>query len=367
MSNEKQKKLFMIGAFPPPVHGMAAVNAAVRELFKRAGVEPVVLDVAAESLNRSFAVRLGRLPKVTRGLMRLLFQHKIRDGSLYMSISGGFGQIYEILFLIVARFYRMRTYLHHHNFVYLDRPSFITRVLTTVAGSRSVHITQSHGMKARLMKNYTSVRRTVPVSNVVFLTDSETRMHLPHTRLKTIGFISNITEQKGIFEFLQLAAFCEAQGLGLEAKVAGPFQDVYTERRVRQRFGELSAVEYIGPVYGTDKACFFGTIDTLIFPSRSEADPVTIYEAMQAAVPVIAYGRGCIPEVVSPACGLVIDPAESFLPASLNQLKRWMDNSRSYNEASRSAVERFTCVLKENLGRGQDLLREITNGNSKIC
>ena len=61
----------MVGAFPPPTHGMAAVNAAVRERLLGAGVELLVIDVAAPSLDRSPMKRLGRLPKVLHGLVGL--------------------------------------------------------------------------------------------------------------------------------------------------------------------------------------------------------------------------------------------------------------------------------------------------------
>lgn len=56
-------KIVMVGAFPPPVHGMAMVNTAVRAQLQKAGVEPLVIDLAAPNLNRALANRLRRLPK----------------------------------------------------------------------------------------------------------------------------------------------------------------------------------------------------------------------------------------------------------------------------------------------------------------
>jgi len=367
MIHKRDNKFVMIGSFPPPVHGMAVVNAEVRESLRRAGVEPVVINVSAASLNRSFVVRLGRLPKVFSGLIRLFCLHRIGKETLYMSVSGGFGQIYEMFFAMVARWRKMRVYLHHHSFAYLDRSRFLNTVLTMIAGPRCVHITQSLGMKNRLQSKYSAVQRAVPISNVVFLMDSVSRRYVPRVRLKTIGFISNVAEEKGIFEFLDLVSACESNALDLRATIAGPLQDSQTEQRVRQRISELSTVEYLGPLYGEAKRDFFASIDVLIFPTLyyNETEGIVNHEAMCEGVPVIAYGRGCIPEIIPPACGLVIDPGDPFVPAALGQLRQWIYDPHSYAEASRSAGERFACALEENVGRWEDLLHEMIDGEKE--
>lgn len=73
-----QNKIVMAGPFPPPVHGMSMVNAAVRDALRQVGVTPTVIDLAAPSLDRSMAARLGRLPRVLRGLGRLARQSTLR-------------------------------------------------------------------------------------------------------------------------------------------------------------------------------------------------------------------------------------------------------------------------------------------------
>ncbi len=355
------KSIFMVGSFPPPVHGMAAVNAAVHEQLVRVGRGATVINLAAKNLERSLAVKAGRIQRVMRGLSHLLFSGGVRNATLYMSISGGFGQVYEILFLLLARLHNMRLYLHHHSFAYLDRPSWLTRVLTVVAGPASVHITLSTGMATRLQSQYPSVCHILPISNAVFFSSRRSSSVAVRTSMKTIGFISNIAEEKGIFDFLDLVAAYEAEGLSIKAKIAGPCQDEETENRLRQRISKLNTVEYIGPQYGDDKESFFNEIDALIFPTRyaNEAEPLTIHEAMQCAIPVIAYGRGCIPEIVSPECGLVIEPGLPFTPAALAKIKQWLNSPDVYRMASSSAVEQFAIALEINSRRWHELLREI--------
>jgi len=373
LENDKIEKMtappsvLMVGAFPPPVHGMAAVNAAVHEQLVRVGGEPTVINIAAKTLERSLLVRLGRVWKVAYGLSRLLFSNSLRNSTLYMSVSGGFGQVYEIFFLALARFRRMRVYLHHHSFAYLDKSKWVTHILTFVAGSNCVHIVLSTGMAQRLQSQYSSACRVLAISNAVFFSNQQALSVVPRNSLKIIGFISNISVEKGIFEFLDLVAAYEAEGLTLQAKIAGPCQDKEIENILMQRISTLKTVEYIGPQYGDDKELFFNEIDVLIFPTcyANEAEPLTIYEAMQRAIPVIAYGRGSIPEMVNVKCGLVIKPAAPFSPAALEKIKQWLSCPNEYTEASISAVKSFAIALEINSQRWDELRRDILgNGDS---
>ena len=364
----KQQQIIMVGTFPPPMHGMAAVNSAVRDRIVEADASPTVIDVSANSLDRSLSYRLGRVPKIVRGLAKLMFSMQLRDGTLYMSVSGGFGQIYEACFILLARLRRMRVYLHHHSFAYLDRPSWLTRILTVVAGPNAVHVTQSQGMAARLREQYSGVGRVVAISNVVYMRDVQVKKNLFSRSLRTIGFISNVSRVKGIFEFLDLVAACEADGLDIAAKIAGPFQDRDTEKGVRERLATLSTVEYVGPKYGNEKEEFFSTVDTLIFPTlyTNETEGIVNHEAMGHGMPVIAYGRGCVPEIINSDCGMVVDPAGPFVPAALAQIKEWLDSPEVYRMASRSAGQRFAIALAENALRWRELLGEILGRTTDV-
>lgn len=352
-------RVVIVGPFPPPVHGMAAVNAAVRERLHGAGVALRVIDLAAPSLDRSLVFRLHRLPRVLRGLARFTGMRGLRGRTLYMSVSGGLGQVYEMAFLTFARLRGMRIFLHHHSFAYLDAPSGIAQALVRVAGSSAVHVTQSPRMAERLQVVYKAVR-VVPVSNAVFLLRREIPPAQSRQRLRTLGFISNISAEKGVFEFLDLMAAVDAENLPLKAKLAGPFHDSQNESAVRARLEQLENVEYVGPKYEAEKDAFFADIDALIFPTRytNETEGMVNHEAMCHGVPVIAYGRGCIPEIIGADCGKVVDPAEPFVPVALTQIKAWLSDPAVFAAASRAAARRFS----ENYLRNEQRWRELLTG-----
>ena len=58
LSLKPSPPLIMIGAYPPPMHGMAAVNEALVKTLHNRGVHPLVINVAASSFDRDFRTRL---------------------------------------------------------------------------------------------------------------------------------------------------------------------------------------------------------------------------------------------------------------------------------------------------------------------
>jgi len=297
---------------------------------------------------------------VLRGLFRMALMRDLRGSIFYISVSGGLGQFYEMLFVLLARLKGMRLYLHHHSFAYLNKPTFYTKVLTKIAGASAVHITLSPVMAAKLQATYNLVH-VWPISNTVFLMNNEIYPNQIRTRLIRPGFISNISTEKGVFEFLDLVSTVEKENIPIKGKLAGPFQDFHVEKLVRSRLAQLKHIEYVGPKYGSDKDIFFADIDVLIFPTRykNEAEPIVIHEAMRSGVPVIAYGRGCIPEIVKKDCGEVVDPHEPFVPAAMDKIKKWTDDPASFAAASKAAMDMFADTFHQNKKRWQELLSEL--------
>lgn len=355
----------LIGAFPPPVHGLSAVNAAVYSALMEKGHSPHRINLAGVSLRRDLWSQVQRLPRVLRGLGAFAVLSTRPRQTMYISVSGGMGQLYELLFVAVGRFCRARIFLHHHSFAYIDQPNLITRMLLGVAGGGATQIVLSPGMGERLKSRY-PVRALAVVSNAALLLDADASSFAQRDQLRSVGFISNIAAEKGIFEFLDLIAAAEGMGLGVVAKIAGPFQDTATEARVAARLRSLRSVEYVGPVYGERKETFFSQIDVLVFPTRylNEAEPLVLHEAMSRGVPVIAYGRGAIPEIVAPGAGKVVEPATPFVPAALKQLRAWLEDSSSFARASQVARQSFSDSRAAGERRWRALLAQLAGNDS---
>ena len=333
----KAVTVIFVGNFPPPVHGVSLVNTAVLDRLKARGVQLTVLNTSPPFLSRSKRVRLARLPKVLKALGIVWWTGARRRGMLYMSVSGGYGQIYDCLILITARLFGLRVVAHHHSYAYLHKKKALAAACVRAAGPDSTHVVLCKDMGEKLQARYPGATNVLAVSNAVFIRD-EIENRLPRTDVSVVAFMGNISEAKGIFYFLEVAArlLRHAPHSGVRALIAGPFEGPEIEQSVRRLLMTVPNVEYVGPKYGNEKAHFLGNVDVLLFPSvyQNEAEPLTILEAISRGIPVIASGRGCIRELISRDNGLVIHDMARFVEAATGQLLEWMSDPYRFRELS---------------------------------
>lgn len=325
----------LVGAFPPPVHGAAAVNLCVRDQLASCGAGVEVFDLAASGLSRAWKSRIERLPRLALQWMRFL--RFVMGGNAevgYFGLSGGAGLIFEILFVLVARAAGTQIFLHHHSFAYLDKPNVLMRVLVRLAGRSACHIVLCENMRKQLLKHYIQVRRTAVLSNA-FCVDRTDKERQGKGALARVGFLSNISFEKGIEDFLETAEYCGTHLPTLEFVVAGPFQDSKVESYFHGRAGTLHNVTYVGPVYGANKEEFLTRVDVLIFPShyRHEAEPLTVLESLSRAIPVISTDRGCLSGSRSETGGgLRVWTGDGFAAFASRLLTAWHSDSKAFDQ-----------------------------------
>src|SRR4051812_36370985 len=118
-------QVFMIGAFPPPTNGRSFINSAMRERLIKSKIPVLSINLSADSLERSWRARLGlsRITKIIGGLLEYWAAAQTgRNSTLYIGVSGGAGQVIDLLFTLAGRFKGARIYMHHHSFAYIDQP-----------------------------------------------------------------------------------------------------------------------------------------------------------------------------------------------------------------------------------------------------
>lgn len=333
----------MVGAFPPPVHGMSQVNAWMRDALRQRHVPVVVIDLAATG--RGWRARLVRLLRVIGGLTGFLRRAAFGPlGIIYLSVSGGWGQVYDIIFVSIARICGIKPVLHHHSYAYLTTRRSLAAVLMQVAGRGATHVVLCSDMERRLRGQYNCQAATLIVSNARLVEcHGEERRQRCRRSVDTIGYLGNIAEDKGIGEFLAVAANLAEAGHGIQAVVAGPFLEPRVEGWVRNAVSALDGVSYVGPTYGDAKADFFSHIDVLVFPTKylNEAEPLAVLEGMAHGVPAIAWGRGCLMEMIADGAGLVIDVKRDFVSHATTQIQQWASASDAFALASESALRKF--------------------------
>lgn len=358
----KSKNVCLIGMFPPPLHGMSLINEYVRRHIC-VSATPLVIDYSPRDLDRSFRVRFGKIFRVGRCVLELIvYLSGGRVGAVYMGLSGGNGQVYDAVFVTIGRLFGRKLYLHHHSYLYLIRPRWITKILLAIAGKNAVHIVACENMAGDLRLKYTVVNNIRIISGIAALAAWEGAVR-ERSKIKSIGFLSNISVEKGILEFLDVAAWADRSGWPLHFYLAGPFHDEVVRRLVEKRLTTLRNVTCVGAVYGDDKKDFFDSIDVFLLPSHNESEGLVIHEAMSRGVPVIAYSRGCIEQIVSDEVGLVVAPEQDYVSVTVGQIKEWLSDPVLFQLASQAARNRFNEARSLHIEKMDALCTELAGQN----
>ena len=101
-------------------------------------------------------------------------------------------------------------------------------------------------------------------------------------------------------------------------------------------------IEYRGYVTDAERQRLYAEASMLVLPSLEEGFGMTLVEAMQAGVPVIASNRGALPEVVGDA-GILVDPTSAAgVAAAIERLLDSPDERRHRIAAGRAQAAVFS-------------------------
>ena len=340
----------VIGPMPPPYHGMSAMNEAVVQALRAEGVPVTVFNTSPTLLNQNgILAKLSRMGRIGTAIWRTGKQVRESGDTIYISPSSGPWLICEAFIAWRARRAHAHVVVHHHSFRYLTSPYWPMRWFVKSAGSGACHVTLCQCMCELLDKLYPRIKHTLVMSNSALLTISSTTIPCNISGLKTIGFLSNISINKGILEVLRLAEALLRSGNNICFKIGGPFIDKNIESLFRMRTKNLPNIEYAGPVYGDDKEQFFNTIDAFIFPTsyHNEAEPLVILEALSHGCPVIAFDRGCIDSMLEEEYGIAIPVDADFATVAMAKIIQWQKNPQTFLAACNSALNRYRQLQSE--------------------
>ncbi|MCR6673605.1 glycosyltransferase [Devosia ginsengisoli] len=332
-----------VGPFPPPVHGQAVATATIAALLEQRGLPLQRLDTGEAGAGGPWRGRIRRVHGVLRAAMACL-----RPGSrtAYLSVSANAGMVLTALLAGLARLGRKRPVLHHHTYAHVTARGAGMALLARLAGPSAIHMTICPAMSRELAATYPEICETTAFSNV----DAVDRalLDIPRSRNlpRTLGFLSNLTLEKGVERAIAAFRLAHAHGLADSLVLAGPCRDIGARAAIDaagMEFGDR--LHYLGPVSGTAKLNFFASIDLFLFPSlyRNETQGIVNLEALAAGLPVIAYGLCCIPgDLDDPAC-TVLEPGQPFDTAVTAFLQ---DLAPRYPAACQGARARFHTLAR---------------------
>ena len=353
----KTSKVLIVGALPPPVHGMAMINKKMSMILnKKTKVYEINVSPQIKFQHINFIFKFFNAVHKSFWSLRSFRKWDV----LYVGLSAGLGQIHESFFILIARLFRKRIFLHHHSYAYINQHKTLFKILCMIAGSKCTHLTLSEGMSKKLMSKYYLIKDTRVISNSAFIDSQELNENFFKNNLK-VGFLSNISFDKGISLFFKAIEKLIAEEISVNVKIAGPFEDKKVEKFVLNKLKKHRNIEYLGPIYKDDKKSFFNDINVLFFPTqyKNEAEPLTIHECFSYGIPVISLSRGCIPEIMSDFPHLCIADSSKFLIESFKIIQKDFQSADSIQNLSRGVKLSFNSQKANAEKNLENLIQEI--------
>lgn len=118
------------------------------------------------------------------------------------------------------------------------------------------------------------------------------------------GWVGRMSREKGLDVFLD--ALANPAAAGVTAAILGEGRDRRKLESRAERLGLSDRLHWCGLV--PDAGRYMTAFDAFVLSSRTEGTPITLFEAMDAGVPVVATGVGGVPDVLSPEEGIILGP-----------------------------------------------------------
>ncbi|MEX0330173.1 MAG: glycosyltransferase [Puniceicoccaceae bacterium] len=178
----------------------------------------------------------------------------------------------------------------------------------------------------------------------------------------TFLFMARLHQKKGIMPLLEgWKASSLSRSSSVFLKIAGPDDGEFSklEQFLIGNPG-IGNVEYIGPVFGEEKANLLKSCHFYVLPSYSEGFPSSVLEAMQSGmVPIVSQGCN-FPDIFESKIGIHVEPDSLSIKTGLEAAKglgrsQWEELSRKACELVQSA---YTCekVASKQFGLYSSLL-----------
>jgi len=155
-------------------------------------------------------------------------------------------------------------------------------------------------------------------------------------------YLSNLVKSKGIEVFLQSVAQLKREKLVFEARIIGDAAD-YSFQEAGNFCKENNldeTVKIVGPKFNEQKMRELYDADIFVLPSFNECFPLTILEAMQAGLPIIATKIGGIPDMITNnQQGFLVDANDQH--ALAEKIRILVENRSLREEFGSNARKRF--------------------------
>lgn len=333
-------KVLLIGPSLKSVGGVSAVLrnylSIIKDEFEKHGNEVTYIF-------HSTQIDGNKMVKFTYAILSLIsFQIKLiryRPNIVHAQTGIGMGFWRKSIFLCVSKLYRCKTVLHLHTsskpyFNNLDpfMRKLFTKVLQKVDYIITVTLENKQFIKSLLEDEDQKI--TMLDNPISTKTNSYNKLITTTSMNDSLYFLhlGELSKDKGIFDFLNLAKAVQDAKLNFEFLAAGKGNIGEIKEYVQKN--NITNFRYLGFIDENKKKEIFKKTKFLVLLTRFDQKPIVIQEALAHAVPCIVSNVGGIPEMVyDKVNGFVFKPNEfssiinTLLELTEEKYKEMMQNA----------------------------------------
>ncbi len=296
------KSILLIGPFPEPTTGVSLANQVVSDILKGSSIFKV--GIINTSYTR-FDEAIGKF-SIHKLLFNLSFFPKVFRIFGYNSIyitpgQTFFGIVKYTFFILLASFLKKELIIHvHGNHLGREYKSLKT-IKKEIFRFLVSRFTKGIVLSTSLRENLTPFLKE---ENIYVLPNFAQNYLLDTKESKDeeglqIIYLSNLMQEKGIFDLLEALKQLETNNIPYQARIAGAM-DKSQQKEIEQYFENLTHTKYVGIVKGDRKKELLHWGNIFVLPTfyKMEGQPISILEAMATKNVIITTAHAGIPDVV---------------------------------------------------------------------
>ena len=144
-----------------------------------------------------------------------------------------------------------------------------------------------------------------PSSDLLSPDEARERLGLPRDTF-VAGWVGRLSREKGADVFLR--ALSRPEMGDVVASVVGDGSRSSELEGLAERLGIRKRTNFHGRV--PDAEALYGAFDVFVLSSRTEGTPISLFEAMEAGVPIVASRVGGVPDVVDDRTARLVPPED---------------------------------------------------------
>lgn len=319
----------------PPIHGVTVCNDMIlnSSLIKSSITTrflPIRYSNTIEGMQSNGIRKIVIMMALFFRLLYELIFH--RPNIVYFTISPlGTAFLRDIIFVVILKVFRVKVIYHLHgkgiNLVSNKVIKYLYRF--TFNNSNVVCISE---LLAKDIEGVSANSNVIICPNGIALDNQDrnkiiSRKHqIKDGGVINVLFLSNLSRVKGVDLYLNTVSEILRKTKNIKFHLAGPFSGVFTRKDYDMFLQEnphvQGALSYHGAIYDNEKWSLLSQMDILLHPTRNDAFPLVILEAMAVGCSVLSTNQGGIPDMLKGLEGSKVIDELNFTPALFNLIEK---------------------------------------------